>query len=115
MIRESKMLIENFDNKFLRKYHWRYHILVVDNHFYDCYSFFLQAYHYPDKLHYSYDLVEFDHDKAKYGQVMKDLKAHTNLSIEYRDTHHLVHPGTDVVFDPSHGHAFSTGYHGRHD
>ncbi|AHJ34574.1 hypothetical protein AF91_15415 (plasmid) [Lacticaseibacillus paracasei N1115] len=31
MIRESKTLIENLDNKFLRKYHLRYHILVVDN------------------------------------------------------------------------------------
>ena len=80
----------------MRKYHWRYHILVVDNHFYNCYSFFLQAYHYPDKLHYSYDLVEFEHNKAKYGQVLKDLKEHNHLSIEYRDTDHLVHPGTDV-------------------
>lgn len=110
MIRESKTLLANLDKRFLLKYHWRYHILAVDNRFFHNYSFFLQAYHYPDMLHYSYDLVEFEHDKAKYGQVLKDLKEHSNLFIEYRDTDHLVHPGTDIVFDASHGHA---GYQGQ--
>lgn len=113
MLRESKIMLANIDRYFQRKYRWRYHVLVVDNHFYDCYSFFLQAYRYPDKLHYSYDLVEFDHNKAKYGQVLKDLRDHYQFSIEFRDTHHLVHPGTDIVFDASHGHAFNTTYHSK--
>lgn len=107
MIRESKTLLANLDRYFLRKYKWRYHILVVDNHFYHRYSFFLQAQRHGDALHYSYDLVEFEHNKAKYGQVLKDLRAHTQLRLEFRDTHHLVHPGTDVVFDASHGHNFA--------
>lgn len=113
MIRESRTLLANLDKHFLRKYRWRYHILVVDNHFYHCYSFFLQAFKYHEKLRYSYDLVEFEHNKAKYGQVLKDLKDHYNLTIEFRDTNHLVHPGTDIVFDASHGHAFGTSYHSR--
>ncbi|WP_260199556.1 hypothetical protein [Lactiplantibacillus pentosus] len=37
-------------------------------------------------------------------QVLADLKQHTELRIEYRDTHHLVHPGTDIVHDLEHGH-----------
>jgi hypothetical protein len=111
MIRESKLMLKNLNHHFQRKYNWRYSILVVDNRFYSCYSLFLQAHHHPDLLHYSWDLVEFEHDKAKYGQVMRDLKQHCNLSIEYRDTDHLVHPGTDIVFDASHGHGFSTSYH----
>jgi hypothetical protein len=41
---------------------------------------------------------------------MKDLKSHYAFTIEYRDTHHLVHPGTDIVHDEGHGHAFSTSY-----
>ncbi|WP_239061457.1 hypothetical protein [Lacticaseibacillus sp. 53-4] len=45
-----------------------------------------------------------------YEHVLKDLKAHTNLTIEYRDTHKLIHPDTDIVHDVSHDHAFSTSY-----
>lgn len=111
MIAESKTLITNFDRLFLRKYKWRYKILVVDNHFYQVYSFFLNSYKYGNRLHYSDDLLEIPHDPALYARVLADLKAHTNLSIEYRDTHTLVHPGTDVTFDANHGHAFSTAYH----
>lgn len=112
MIRESKVLLANLDKYFTRLPRWRYHILVVDNHFYDRYSFFLQTYRQGDKLHYSHDLVEFERNKAKYGQVLKDLKAHSQLTIEYRDTNHLVHPGSDVAYDPSHGHG-SAGTHGH--
>ena len=111
MIRESKQLLEKIDEKFKRKYNWRYHILIVDNHFMDEYLFFMQSYKHGTKLHYSDDLLEMPRNKALYGQVLKDLKEHCKLSIEFRDTHHLVHPGTDITFDASHGHAFSTSYH----
>ncbi|WP_054718754.1 hypothetical protein [Lacticaseibacillus manihotivorans] len=111
MIRESKQLLVKIDEKFQRKYNWRYHILIVNNHFMDEYLFFMQSYKHGTKLHYSDDLLEMPRDKAKYGQVLKDLKEHCKLSIEFRDTHHLVHPGTDITFDASHGHAFSTSYH----
>ncbi|KRK72888.1 hypothetical protein [Lacticaseibacillus nasuensis] len=110
MIQESRTLIENFDRLFKRQYGWRYKILIVDNHFYHCYSFFIDYYKHGQKLHYSDDLLEIPHDPVLYRRVLADLKAHTNLSIEYRDTHHLVHPGTDITFDASHGHAFSTSY-----
>lgn len=113
MIRESKTMLSNLNRHFLRKYKWRYSLLVVDNRFYNCYTFFLLGHHDHDKLHYRWDLVEFERNKAKYGQVLKDLKDHCQLSIEFRDTDHLVHPGTDVVFDASHGHGFSTSYKQR--
>lgn len=115
MIRESKTLLENINKYFTRKYGWQYRILVVDNHFYNCYSFFLQSRHGHDKLHYSKDLLEFKRGKSKYGQVIKDLKDHYQLTIEYRDTHHLIHPGTDIIHDLSHGHGFSTSYHPGHN
>lgn len=104
MLSESKTLIANLDQHFLRKFRWRYHVLIVDNHLFDCYSFFLQAHKQGERLTHSYDLLEIKHDKALYQQVLADLKAHTQLSIEYRDTHHLVHPGRDIVKDLTHGH-----------
>ena len=111
MIKESEELIHNFDRLFLRKYKFRYKILIVDNHFFKVYSFFLNSYKHGTLLHYSDDLLEIPHDPALYRQVLTDLKAHTNLSIEFRDTHHLVHPGTDIVTDLQHGHGQATAYH----
>lgn len=104
MLSESKDLIENFDKHFLRKYKWRYKLLVVDNHLFNCYSFFLQAYRYGDKLLHSYDLLQIPHDEKLYQEVLTDLKAHTQLSIEFRDTHNLVHPGREITVDKNHGH-----------
>ncbi len=104
MLQASKTLIQNFERYFLHRYQWRYHVLVVDNHLFDCYSFFLQARRANERLVHSYDLLEIPHDPAVYDQVLADLKRHTQLSIEYRDTHHLVHPGTDIVRDLTHGH-----------
>lgn len=104
MLKESKQLLNNLDKYFLRKYKWRYHLLIVDNHYFHCYSFFLQAYRQGDKLLHSYDLLEIKHDKKMYEQVLKDLKAHSQLTIEYRDTHNLVHPGKDINYDTGHGH-----------
>lgn len=110
MLRESKKLIENFDKYFLRKYHWRYHLLIVDNHLFHCYGFFLQAQKSDERLIHSYDLLEMPHDKELYQQVLVDLRSHTELSIEFRDTHHLVHPGKDIVRDLMHGHIRNTKY-----
>lgn len=110
MIPESKILIKNIEKYFLRRYKWRYHILIVDNHLFNCYSFFLQAKRSGDKLVHSHDLLEIPHDQELYAIVMEDLKNYTALSIEFRDTHHLVHPGTDIVHDVDHGHYASTVY-----
>lgn len=104
MLAESKQLIANFDRYFLRRYQWRYHLLIVDNHLFDCYTFFLQAQRARERLIHSYDLLEIPHRPSLYQQVLADLKQHTELQIEYRDTHHLVHPGTDIVHDFEHGH-----------
>ncbi|WP_010623419.1 hypothetical protein [Companilactobacillus versmoldensis] len=114
MLKESKELIRNYDKHFLRKYRWRYHLLIVDNHLFDCYSFFLQAHREKDKLLHSYDLLEIPHKEELYRQVLIDLKKHTQMSIEYRDTKHLVHPGSDIVHDLSHGHYGSSKYHHGH-
>ncbi|MQS52185.1 hypothetical protein [Companilactobacillus mishanensis] len=104
MIKESRILIENYDKKFLRKYKWRYHLLVVDNKLFHCYSFFLQAYRQGDNLNYSYDLLDIPHKEGMYRQVLADLKKHSKLWIEYRDTDHLVRPGEVISEDLHHGH-----------
>lgn len=104
LLKESRTMFENIDKHFLHRYSYVYHILAVDNRLFDCYSFFLQARKQNTKLLYSYDLVEFKHDKALYNEVLRDLKEHYNFSIEYRDTDHLVHPGEDIVEDHIHGH-----------
>lgn len=104
MLAESKQLLANFDRYFLRRYQWRYHLLIVDNHFFDCFTFFLQAQRLHEQLIHSYDLLEIPHQQELYQQVLTDLKQHTALRIEFHDTHHLVHPGTDIVHDVNHGH-----------
>lgn len=104
MLKESKILIQNFDKHFLRKYNWRYHLLIVDNHLFDKYIFFLQTFKKNERLVYSYDLLEIEHDEKLYSEVLQDLRNHTQLRIEYRDTDHLVHPGKDIQLDKSHGH-----------
>ena len=110
MLKAEQVLIRNFDRYFLRKYQWRYHLLIVDNHFFDCYSFFLQAQHHGEQLIHSYDLLEISHEPHLYQQVLTTLKQHTQLRIEFRDTHHLVHPGADLKQDLVHGHQTPTHY-----
>jgi hypothetical protein len=110
MLKETQVLLQNFDRYFLRKYHWRYHLLIVDNHFFDCYSFFLQAQRQHEQLSHSYDLLEIPRNPQLYQQVLMALKQHTQLRIEFRDTHHLVHPGVDRQQDLVHGHQTPTHY-----
>lgn len=102
--KESLVLLNNLDQYFKRRYKWRYRILVVNNHLYDLYSFFLQAWRDQTVLVHSYDLLEFKRDPAIYTEVLRDLKRSTQLTIEYRDTHQLVHPGADITHDNVHGH-----------
>ena len=111
MLSETKVLIQNFDRYFLRQTHWRYHILIVDNHLFDCYTFFLQAQRTGQKLVHSHDLLEIPHDNELYYEVLSDLKKHTQLNIEFRDTHHLVRPGATILNDNVHGHYANTSYH----
>ncbi|WP_455386841.1 hypothetical protein [Lactiplantibacillus pentosus] len=66
MLAESKQLIANFDRYFLRRYQWRYHLLIVDNHLFDCYTFFLQAQRARERLIHSYDLLEIPHRPSLY-------------------------------------------------
>ncbi|WP_461214067.1 hypothetical protein [Lacticaseibacillus sp. GG6-2] len=111
MIPESRQLLANYDKYFLRKYHWQYHLLIVNNHFFDCYSFFMQAHRTGDALHYSYDLLEMPRDAAKYQQVMTDLASHSKMRIEFRDTHQLYTPEPLITHDLVHGHGKSPRYH----
>lgn len=111
MIAESRELLANYQKRFTRAYNYQYWIVVVNNHFEDCYSFFLYTKKVHTKLVRSYELVNFpNHDEKLYQQVLADFKAASNLSIEFRDTRHLVHPGTDILQDTVHGHGSSVAY-----
>lgn len=105
MIRESKELLAKYDRFFLREYGTLYWLLVVDNHFFDKYYFFLEKRKVKGKLEHSRELLCMEHNPAKFGQVMADLKAHSQLRIVTRDTHHLVHPTTAITHDLMHGHS----------
>lgn len=96
---------ENYEEYFTRKYHYRYWLVVVDNHFEDIYSIFLYTRKQHTQLLRSYELVHFKRDQADYRYIMSNLREWSNLSVEYRDTKHLIHPGTDIVQDTAHGHS----------
>lgn len=96
---------ENYEKYFTRKYRYQYWLVVVDNHFEDIYSIFLYTKKQRTKLLRSYELVHFKRDPEDYRHVMNNLREWSNLSIEYRDTKHLIHPGTDIVQDTTHGHS----------
>lgn len=112
MIQESKTLLANYQEKFKRERNYQYWLVIVNNHFDDCYSFFIYTKKFGTKLVRSYELLCIpNRNSALYQQVLADLKAASNLSIEFRDTHHLVHPGTDILQDTVHGHDSSAAYH----
>ena len=60
------------------------------------------------KLSKSYEIVCFARDKGQYEHYLASLKKHSNLSIEYRDTDHLIIPDVEVQQDLIHGNNFQT-------
>lgn len=106
----SKQLIETYRKYFKRERNTFYKIVIVNNHFDDVYSFFLYYKKADANLVHSPELISFDRDEDTFKQVLADFKSVSNLSIEYRDTRHLIHPGEDIVHDTVHGHDHSTQY-----
>lgn len=106
MLTESKKLITQYRHYFKRLPHYQYWLVIVDNHFNDRYYFFLYNRRFKTKLVRSYELLALVHDKQKYQQVLADLKSVSQLSIEYRDTAHLVEPTPEIKVDKIHGHHF---------
>lgn len=97
-------MLDLYDRYFIRAYRYHYWLVIVDNHFDGVYSIFLYTQKIKAQLVRSYELLTFAKDENRYQQVMTALKQHSKLSIEYRDTRHLIHPGTSVVQDTIHGH-----------
>ena len=56
------------------------------------------------RLRKSYEIACLKRDKNQYEHYLASLKKHSNLSIEYRDTNHLILPDTEVQLDLIHGH-----------
>lgn len=106
MIAESRELIEKYHQYFKRLPHYQYWLVIVDNHFFDRYYFFIYSRKLRTKLVRSHELLALVHDKRKYQQVLADLKSISNLSIEYRDTSHLVEPIPEITNDKIHGHNY---------
>lgn len=99
-----KSMLSQYDHYFTRAPHTRYWLVVVDNHFENCYSFFIYMQRLKAKLVKSYEIACFARDKGKYEHYLASLKLHSNLNVEYRDTLHLIHPDSDVFEDLIHGH-----------
>lgn len=99
-----RAMLAEYDRRFLRKWGYRYWLVVVDNHFEQIHSIFLYTRPGKGRLVKSYELTHFPKDPTLYAAVMAALTAHSKLSITYRSTEHLVHPGSDVVQDTVHGH-----------
>jgi hypothetical protein len=100
-----KSMLSQYDHYFTRAPHTRYWLVVVDNHFEDCYSFFIYMQRFKAKLTKSYEIACFKRDKGLYEHFLSSLKQHSNLSVEYRDTNHLILPDTEVQQDLIHGHS----------
>ncbi|MFT8417179.1 MAG: hypothetical protein ABF639_14315, partial [Lacticaseibacillus paracasei] len=94
-----KSMLSQYDHYFTRAPHTRYWLVVVDNHFENCYSFFIYMQRFKAKLVKSYEIACFARDKGQYEHYLASLKLHSNLSIEYRDTLHLIHPGLKSIFE----------------
>lgn len=105
MHQEIREMLKLYDHYFTRAYRYRYWLVVVDNHFDGVYSIFLYTQKLKSRLVHSYELLMFSNEDDNYRLVMTALKKHSKLTIEYRDTRHLIHPGTSVVQDTIHGHS----------
>ena len=97
-------MLSQYDHYFTRAPHTRYWLVVVDNHFEDCYSFFIYMQRFKAKLIKSYEIANFDHLNEQYLAYLTALKQHSNLSVEYRDTNHLIRPDNVTKIDLIHGH-----------
>ncbi|MFD1466455.1 hypothetical protein ACFQ4L_10320 [Lapidilactobacillus mulanensis] len=106
----EKELVEEYQAHFNKLYNSRYWLVVVNNHFDDIYSFFIYSEKVRGKIQRSYELVHFPRDPELYDKMIAKLKSISKLSIEYRDTRHLIHPGEDITHDTIHGHGRSTKY-----
>ncbi|GAA2983727.1 hypothetical protein [Lentilactobacillus parakefiri] len=106
MLSESRELIEKYRQSFKRIPNYQYWLVIVDNHFNDRYYFFIYSRKLKTKLVRSHELLALVHDRHKYQQVLADLKKISHLSIEYRDTAHLVEPMPEITTDKIHGHNF---------
>ncbi|QOP57258.1 hypothetical protein N4T21_15830 (plasmid) [Lacticaseibacillus paracasei] len=99
-----KSMLSQYDHYFTRAPHTRYWLVVVDNHFEDCYSFFIYMQRFKARLSKSYEIACLKHDKGVYEHYLASLKKHSNLSIEYRDTRYLICPDKYIQNDLIHGH-----------
>ncbi|MCI0373546.1 hypothetical protein [Lacticaseibacillus paracasei] len=99
-----KSMLSKYDHYFTRAPHTRYWLVVVDNHFEDCYSIFIYMQRLKAKLVKSYEITCFGRYKRQCEHYLVSLKKHSDLNIEYRDTNHLILPGAEVQQDLIHGH-----------
>ncbi|GAA3190588.1 hypothetical protein [Lentilactobacillus kefiri] len=106
MLAESRELIQNYHQYFKRLPHHQYWLVIVDNHFNNRYYFFIYSRKLKTRLVRSHELLALVHDKDKYEQVLTDLKQISHLTIEYRDTSHLVEPIPEITKDKIHGHNY---------
>lgn len=99
-----KSMLSQYDHYFTRAPHIRYWLVVVDNHFENCYSFFIYMQRFKTRLSKSYELACFARDKGLYKHYLDALTKHSTLSVKYRDTRYLIYSDSYTFEDLIHGH-----------
>ena len=99
-----KSMLSQYDHYFTRAPHTRYWLVVVDNHFENCYSFFIYMQRLKAKLVKSYEIACFKRDNGLYKHYLASLKQPSNLRVDHRDTEYLIQPDTKISLDLIHGH-----------
>lgn len=111
MNQTAKTIISNYDRYFVRKFRYRYWLVIVSNYYLDLTTFYLYSKPINRPLTSSHELgyIPFK-NKIDFTATLNALKDHSKLTIEYRDTRTPLHPEPVTVTDNYHGHGSSTTY-----
>ncbi|WP_125980846.1 hypothetical protein [Loigolactobacillus iwatensis] len=110
MIKASQELLERYDAKFTKLFNHEYWLVIVADYYDKVHTFYLYNKHIKQPLTDSHELARVEMaDKDTYTVMLRDLKAHSNLRIEFRDTRRPVRPESTVLVDRVHGHGSATG------
>lgn len=100
----QQIIQERISKYFLQKYGTRYWLVLVDNHFDNLFSLFIYSRYKRDQLVKSHEVVSLSRNKMPKAELIKIIRKSSQLTLEFRDTRHLINIVEPVHFDPKHGH-----------
>ncbi|MCM1636265.1 hypothetical protein [Latilactobacillus sakei] len=103
----TKQIIQDGISKyFLQKYGTRYWLVLVDNHFDNVFTLFIYSRFKRDQLTKSHEVITLSRNQMPKTELIKLIRKTSQLSLEFRDTRHLINVVEPIRFDPTHGHNF---------